>query len=152
MYRRESSSHCRRDETGQCKLYMTSQWSMLRRTWRTTVRYWPRKRWRLLDYGRYCCPDSLPWLCSWTSLWRTQDFRMTLPPPQKIFCIFLLKIPYFNAFWHVYFLHHTVMAEKLLDYDFDNCSKIIPVGLTVIKNKCKKLVAVWRMLTCYIVA
>jgi len=28
------------------------------------------------------------------------------------------------------------MAEKLLDYDVDNCSKIIglPVGLTVIKN------------------
>jgi len=26
------------------------------------------------------------------------------------------------------------MADKLLDYDFDNCSKIIPVGLTVIKN------------------
>jgi len=36
-----------------------------------------------------------------------------VPPPQKNFPIFLLKIPYFDAFWRVYFLKHTPMEVVL---------------------------------------
>jgi len=34
------------------------------------------------------------------------------PSPRKFF-VFLLKIPYFDAFWHVYFLNHTSMGGVL---------------------------------------
>jgi len=34
-------------------------------------------------------------------------------PSQKIFHIFLLKITYFDAFWHIYFLNHTPMGVVL---------------------------------------
>jgi len=57
-----------------------------------------------------------------------------LCPSRKNIWYFLFKIPHLYAFWHVYFLHHTVMAEQLLDCDIDNCSKIVAVSLTVIKN------------------
>jgi len=32
-----------------------------------------------------------------------------VPPLQKIFRIFVEKIPYFDAFWRVYFIDHTPM-------------------------------------------
>ena len=65
--------------------------------------------------------------------WRTQNFRMggvevpqasrgvengervspsLLGAPEN-FSYFLLKIPYFDAFWHVYFLNHTPMGGVL---------------------------------------
>jgi len=39
--------------------------------------------------------------------------QRAVPPLQKIFRIFLLKIPYFDAFLHVYFLNHTPMGGVL---------------------------------------
>jgi len=36
-----------------------------------------------------------------------------VPPPRKIFFVFLLKIPYFDPFWHVYFLNHTPIEGVL---------------------------------------
>jgi len=36
--------------------------------------------------------------------------RRLCPLLRKFFVFFLLKIPYFDAFWHVYFLNHTPMG------------------------------------------
>jgi len=35
------------------------------------------------------------------------------PLTRKFFVLFLLKIPYFDAFWHVYFLNYTPMGGVL---------------------------------------
>ena len=76
------------------------------------------------------------WPNLYVQQWRTQNFRMggvkvtqapggvgrgiLLPrwakglgrglcPLSRKFCVFLLKIPYFDAFWHVHFLNRTPM-------------------------------------------
>jgi len=65
---------------------------------------------RILEWegSRYRrCGGGWEWLSPSSLGEKSGEGAVALP---KNFFTFLLKIPYFDAFWHVYFLNHTPMG------------------------------------------